>query len=110
MATQPTEVAQFCIDDQDSNGDFLKVAPPPSIIQTGLLSQQPMARIWLNYYLNNFSENLAFFSEEVLGVGAVVSFSDGNAPDFATDWEGTWTNIGSQTIGSTTVQYYERTA
>lgn len=109
MAIQPTEVAQWCIDDQDSNGNPLKVAPPASVIQTGLLRNQPFARIWHNYYFNNFAEHIAFITEETLKVGTVLSFSDGNAPDF-NNFVGTWTNIGSQVIGSVTVQYYERTA
>lgn len=110
MATQPTTIPLWCIDDQDSNGDDLKVIPPASIIQTGLLANQPLARVWLNQYLNNFSASANFIAEEILGVGAVLSFSDGNIPDFANDFNGTWVNIGDQTIGSTTVQYYERTA
>lgn len=40
-------------------------------------------------------------------VGSVYSSTSSTAPTFA---GGTWTNIGSQTIGSSTVYYYERTA
>lgn len=42
----------------------------------------------------------------VYPVGAVYSSTDSNAPDFT----GTWTLIGNQTIGTSTVYYYERTA
>lgn len=42
----------------------------------------------------------------VYPVGAVYTSTDSNAPDFA----GTWTAIGNQTIGTSTVYYYERTA
>lgn len=40
-------------------------------------------------------------------VGTVYSSTSSTAPTFA---GGTWTSIGSQTIGSSTVYYYERTA
>lgn len=110
MATQPTEVATWAIDDTDSNGDPTKVAPPASNIQTGLLRNQPWARVWHNYYMNNFGAYNDFLAQELLGVGTVLSYSDGNAPDFVNDFVGTWTNIGSQVIGAVTVQYYERTA
>lgn len=42
----------------------------------------------------------------VYPVGAVYTSTDSNAPTFA----GTWTAIGNQTIGTSTVYYYERTA
>ncbi len=40
-------------------------------------------------------------------VGAVYTSTSATAPTFA---GGTWTEIGTQTIGSSTVHYYERTA
>lgn len=110
MATQPTEVTRWCVDDQDSDGVPLKVIPPAPLIQSGLLRGQPFPRIWLNYYLNNLAENLNFLTTEVNKVGAVLSYIDGTEPDFANDFEGTWVSIGSQTIGSDTVQYYKRVA
>lgn len=42
----------------------------------------------------------------VYPIGAVYTSTDSNVPDFA----GTWTAIGNQTIGTSTVYYYERTA
>lgn len=110
MATQPSSVPSWCIDDQDANNKDLKIEPPASFIQTGLLARQPWPRVWHNFYLNNHSQFLQFINDEILGVGTVLSYSDGNAPDFVNDFEGTWTNIGSQVIGAVTVQYYERTA
>lgn len=42
---------------------------------------------------------------ELHPVGTVVMLTTNVAPPV-----GTWSNIGSQTIGSTTVYYFERTA
>ena len=44
--------------------------------------------------------------QDIYPIGAVYTSTDSNAPDFA----GTWTAIGNQTIGTSTVYYYERTA
>lgn len=44
--------------------------------------------------------------QDIYPVGAVYTSTDSNAPDFT----GTWTAIGNQTIGTSTVYYYERTA
>ena len=40
-------------------------------------------------------------------VGTVYSSTSSTAPTFV---GGTWTEIGTQTIGSSTIYYYERTA
>lgn len=109
MATQiAAEI--FCTDTTDPNGDNLKVAPPPVVAQTGLLEGSPVARIWFNYYLNMVTNNSKFLEDEILGVGAVLSYKQGTAPDFVNDFIGTWTSIGTQVIGPTTVEYFERTA
>jgi hypothetical protein len=109
MATQIPSTT-FCSDNNDANGSALKVAPPVEIQQTGLFPQSPMARIWFNYYLNMLTSNSQFLQDEVLGVGAVLSFVDGTEPDFATDFIGTWVATGTQSIGGTTVAYFKRTA
>lgn len=44
--------------------------------------------------------------QDVYPIGAVYMSTDSNVPTFA----GTWTSIGSDTIGTSTVYYYERTA
>lgn len=44
--------------------------------------------------------------QDIYPIGAVYTSTDSNAPDFT----GTWTAIGNQTIGTSTVYYYERTA
>lgn len=100
----------FCTDTTDPNGDPLKVAPPAVVSQTGLLTGTPVARIWFNYFLNMVTNNSKFIEDEVLGVGTVLSYIQGSEPNFATDFIGTWASIGTQTIGSSTVEYFERTA
>ena len=47
------------------------------------------------------------YTDSFYPVGAVYTSTSSTAPTFA---GGTWTNIGSQTIGGSTVYYYERTA
>lgn len=109
MATQVAATI-FCSDTNDTNGDALKIAPPIELQQTGLYPQSPMARVWFNYYLNMLTSNSQFLQDEVLGVGAVVSYISGTEPDFVNDFIGTWASIGTQTIGAETVEYFKRTA
>lgn len=109
MATQIASTT-FCLDTNDPDGELLKQSPPPEIVQTGLLKNSPMARIWLNYYLNMTSGNSTFMQDELLGVGTVLSYISGSEPNFASDFIGTWVNIGTQSIGGRTVAYFERTA
>lgn len=109
MATQ-IEAATWCSDLNDPNGDALKVAPPAEIQQTGLLAGSPMARIWFNYYLNMLTGNIQFLQDEVLGVGSVLAYAQGSAPDFANDFVGTWVSIGTQVISADTIEYFKRTA
>lgn len=100
----------FCSDINDPDGYALKVAPPVEIAQTGLLTGSPMGRTWFNFYLNMFSTYSAFIQDEILGVGAVLSYVSGEEPDFVNDFLGTWVSIGTQPIGGVTVEYFRRTA
>jgi hypothetical protein len=110
MATQPTAITEFCLDDQDLNGDDLKIPPLSDVIQTGLLPNMPMARVWLNHYLNQHAAMGLFVQDELLSIGRVLQYINGTEPDFATDFEGTWSLLGTQTIGGQTVNHYRRTA
>lgn len=109
MATQPNETVLWCTDTNDSDNNLLKVEPPTSVKTTGLIKRTPFARVWHNFYFNYICNGLGWVFDERYKVGAVVSFKDGTAPDF-TEWRGTWASIGTSTIGSTTVNFYERTA
>ena len=109
MATQPATTKLWCTDTTDPESNTLKVEPPQSIQDTGLLRNTPFARIWHNFYFNYLCTGLAWVFDDAYAIGRVVSFETAQVPTFAT-WRGTWTSIGSQTIGSTTVDYYERTA
>ena len=109
MAIQPT-ATQFCLDTEDVSGNQLKQAPPGPIIQTGILEDTPVARVWFNYYTNQHAAMNLFIQDELLSVGRVLSYINGTEPDFANDFEGTWSLLGTQTIGGQTVNYYRRTA
>lgn len=86
--------------------------------QEGLMSATDKAKLdslvvdpALNSQSTNPVQNAAIASaldskQSIYPVGAVYSSTDSNAPDFT----GTWTAIGNQTIGTSTVYYYERTA
>lgn len=110
MATQPATITEFCLDEQDLYGDYLKEAPPAPIIQTGLLPNAPLARKWYNLYTHQHAAMALFVQDELLSVGRVLSYINGTQPDFANDFEGTWSLLGTQTIGGQTVNYYRRTA
>lgn len=109
MATQ-IQIDEFCRDANDPEGNALKVAPPIEISQTGFLKGTPVARVWLNYILNALTNNSKFVQDDLLKVGTVLSYIQGTQPNFATDFIGTWSSIGTQTIGARTVEYFERTA
>lgn len=108
MATQPAPITQFCLDAEDSKGNELKIAPPSDIIQTGILEDSPVARVWYNYYTNQHADMALFIQDELLSVGRVLSYIDGTQPDFTNDFEGTWESIGTQTVGSQTVRHFRR--
>jgi hypothetical protein len=100
----------FGLDNTDTDGKLLKVAPPSEVIQAGFLKGTPVARIWFNYFINLLTTNTTFVETELLGIGTVLQYIQGTEPDFATDFIGTWASIGTQTVGARTVEYFERTA
>ena len=109
MANQPETTELWCTDTTDPEANLLKVAPPESVKDTGLLRGSPFARVWHNFYFGYLTTGLAWLFDVAYAIGRIVAFKATTAPDF-TNWRGTWVLIGSQTIGSTSVESYERTA
>lgn len=98
----------WCSDINDSNSNLLKVTPPDSVKQIGLIEGTPFARVWHNFYFNYILRSLSWMFEERYKVGSVVTFKQGAGPTFS-NWRGTWVSAGTGTIGSLVVEYWERT-
>lgn len=82
--------------------------PPSELKTSGLKSGVPLGRQWLNYQFNLIYEWLKYL-KDFPAVNDVVSNTDHINP--ATKYGfGTWSELGSQTIGSTVVYFYKRTA
>ena len=110
MADVSADTTQlWCTDTTDPDSNTLKVTPPDSVKDTGLLRNTPFARVWHNFYFNYLCNSISWMFEERYKIGSIVTFKNTLAPDFLS-WRGTWVYIGASTVGAVTVNFYERTA
>jgi len=119
-----TDIFRWSIEDNDPNGNPLKTFPPPEIVNTGLLEDEPWPRLWHNQAFNNYGlwiEHLAGFATDHTGAatdgGAVpvgmikiVAQTAGiTAVNAGERWGGTWTRT-TDTVGGVSVHVFEKTA
>lgn len=108
---QPNELPEWASSyETEINGDSRlvpnKFEPPYQVKQSGIKSKQPVGRQWLNwqfYAIWKWIEYLRDFP----AVGDVVSNVDNTNPNIKYGF-GTWTSLGTQTIGTTTVYFFKR--
>lgn len=81
--------------------------PPVQVQNSGLKSGVPFGRQWLNYQLYLINQWIKYV-KDFPAINDVVSNTDHVNPSTKYGF-GTWVELGTQTIGTTTVWFYKRT-
>lgn len=109
---QPTfPVVNWATQENDSEGNPIKIQPPLEIQATGLLKGEPMGRQWFNYVLNNHSDWLKYLAGSVTLqtgiVGELRSFSVEQPTLLTQGWQLVETVTGSAQTTTQNLYTYE---
>ncbi len=90
-----------------------KVEPTQELKDSGVRAREPWARAYLNWLFNFFTRWIQNLDSRTSLLGRVEVTTDAarTVAMYATEFGGTWTALGSSTVGtSTTAYFFERTA
>lgn len=110
---KPTDTGDWALnlvtETKGENTYVNKIKPSQGFVESGVLALEPWSRPFLNFQLYVASEWHRWIDSALYPIGNVYTETQNVNPN-STLGMGTWNNIGSQTIGTTTVYYWERTA